>query len=331
MENKLFSFVIPVYGAQEYLSACVESLLAQTYKNIEIILVDDGSPDNCPAICDEFAKKDSRVKVIHKENGGATIARTVGAEAASGEYICCIDADDYVSRDYIEKFAKAAAKTGADMLCCGHFIARGEELIERPLPDRKGLYWKEQIETEIFPKLIQTVGASYFAPSLWGKAIKKELFLSEQREIPTELKIGEDGACIIPCVYRANTLVILPECLYFYRVNPQSITKNGKAFRFDGPRLIAEHLEKRIDTTHFDFKEQMHRKTVHELFTVVKSQFNRKEKYSVIIKDIKENLENPLYAAALKNARFTSLSGRLAHAALKYRLYPLIWLFNKIG
>ena len=331
MENKLFSFVIPVYGAEEFLPACVESLLAQTYENIEIILVDDGSPDNSPAICDEFAKKDSRVKVIHKENGGATLARTTGTEAASGEYICCIDADDYVSRDYIEKFAKAAAETGADMLCCGHFIARGEELIEKPLPDRKGLYWKEQIETEIFPKLIQTVSASYFAPSLWGKAIKKELFLSEQREIPTELKIGEDGACIIPCVYRANTLVILPECLYFYRVNPQSITKNGKAFRFDGPRLIAEHLEKRIDTTLFDFKEQMHRKTVHELFTAVKSQFNRKEKYSVIIKDIKENLENPLYAAALKKARFTSLSGRLAHAALKYRLYPLIWLFSKIS
>lgn len=331
MGNKLFSFVIPVYGAEEFLPACVESLLAQTYENIEIILVDDGSPDNSPAICDEFAKKDSRVKIIHKENGGATIARTVGAEAANGEYICCIDADDYVSRDYIEKFAKAVAETGADMLCCGHFIARDEKLTERPLPDRQGLYTKAEIETEIFPKLIQTVGASYFAPSLWAKAIKKELFLSEQREIPTELKIGEDGACIIPCVYRANTLVILPECLYFYRVNPQSITKSGKAFRFDGPRLIAEHLEKRIDTTHFDFKEQMHRKTVHELFTVVKSQFNRKEKYSVIIKDIKENLENPLYAAALKNARFTSLSGRLAHAALKYRLYPLIWLFNKIG
>ncbi len=331
MEKLLFSIIVPVYGAEKYLSHCVESLLAQTYQNIEIILVDDSSPDNSPAICDEFAKQDSRVKVIHKENGGATLARTAGAEAARGEYICCIDADDYVSPDYIEKLAAPACANASDIVCCGHYISCEEKLTARPLPNRSGFYSKEQIEVEIFPELIQTVNATYFAPALWGKAIKRELFLCEQRKTPTNLKIGEDGACIIPCVYKAASLSVIPECLYFYRVNPQSITKNGKAFRFDGPELIAKHLENEINLNEFDFREQMHRKIVHELFTVVKSQFNRKEKYSVIVKDIKENLKNPLYAAALKHARFTSLSGRLAHAALKYRLYPLIWLFSKIS
>ena len=100
--NNLISVIVPVYNVEKFLVKCVDSILAQTYTNLEIIIVDDGSPDNCPAICDELAKKDSRIKVIHKENGGASSARNAGLDIAKGEYIGFVDGDDYIAKDMYE-------------------------------------------------------------------------------------------------------------------------------------------------------------------------------------------------------------------------------------
>lgn len=101
-KEDLISIVIPVYKVELYLEKCIESIINQTYKNLEIIIVDDGSPDNCPKICDEYAQKDNRIKVIHKENGGLSDARNAGIDVAAGKYIAFVDSDDYVSNDYIE-------------------------------------------------------------------------------------------------------------------------------------------------------------------------------------------------------------------------------------
>ncbi|MGN1123077.1 MAG: glycosyltransferase family 2 protein [Eubacterium sp.] len=104
MTEKLISIVVPVYKVEQYLDRCVESIVSQTYKNLEIIIVDDGSPDNCPQMCDEWAKKDNRIKVIHKENGGVASARNVGIAAATGKYITFIDSDDYVEKNLISHY-----------------------------------------------------------------------------------------------------------------------------------------------------------------------------------------------------------------------------------
>ena len=101
-KEDLISIVIPVYKVEKYLEKCVESVINQTYKNLEILLVNDGSPDNCPKICDEYAQKDNRIKVIHKENGGLSDARNAGIDVATGKYITFIDSDDYISNDYVE-------------------------------------------------------------------------------------------------------------------------------------------------------------------------------------------------------------------------------------
>ena len=106
MQGKI-SIIVPVYKVEEELERCVQSLVNQTYKNIEIILVDDGSPDRCPLLCDEYAQKDSRVRVIHKKNGGLSDARNVGLQATTGEYVLYIDSDDYIDLDSCERFLKA--------------------------------------------------------------------------------------------------------------------------------------------------------------------------------------------------------------------------------
>lgn len=111
----LFSIIVPVYKVEEYLHRCVQSLILQTYKDIEIILVDDGSPDSCPQICDEYAKQDNRVRVIHKENGGLSDARNVGLAIAQGEYVIFVDSDDYIEKNTCEAFSQYL-NLGADIL-----------------------------------------------------------------------------------------------------------------------------------------------------------------------------------------------------------------------
>ena len=121
MTNNLISVIIPVYKVEKYLDKCVESVVNQTYKNLEIILVDDGSPDGCPAMCDEWAKKDSRIKVIHKANEGVAIARNAGMDNAQGEYITFVDSDDYIDETMYEKLLNKAKEENADMTLCKFF------------------------------------------------------------------------------------------------------------------------------------------------------------------------------------------------------------------
>ena len=110
----LISVIVPIYNVEKYLKKCIDSIMGQTYKNLEIILVDDGSPDGCPEICDNYAETDSRIKVIHKENGGVSNARNVGIEGSVGEYICFVDSDDWIERDYISVFIERVKKDNTD-------------------------------------------------------------------------------------------------------------------------------------------------------------------------------------------------------------------------
>ena len=119
MDNPKISVIVPVYKVEKYLDRCVESIVNQTYKNLEIILVDDGSPDDCPAICDAWANKDERIKVMHKENGGASSARNAGLDASSGDYVGFIDGDDIIDNDMYEMLLNNLVFTGADISRCG--------------------------------------------------------------------------------------------------------------------------------------------------------------------------------------------------------------------
>lgn len=116
MQTKLFSIIVPIYKVEKYLHKCVNSLVNQTYKDIEIVLVDDGSPDNCPQICDEYAAKDKRINVIHKKNGGLSDARNVGLENCTGEYVLFVDSDDYIELDACEKFTKIIGSKKPDIV-----------------------------------------------------------------------------------------------------------------------------------------------------------------------------------------------------------------------
>lgn len=118
--EELISVIVPVYNVEKYIDKCINSIINQTYKNLEIILVDDGSPDNCGNICDEYSKKDNRIIVIHKENGGVSSARNIGIKNAKGKWITFVDSDDWIENDYVEKLSKIGIQNKAEVVLCGY-------------------------------------------------------------------------------------------------------------------------------------------------------------------------------------------------------------------
>ena len=128
-KNPLISIIVPVYNVEEYLDKCVESIVNQTYKNIEVILVDDGSPDNCPKMCDDWAKKDKRIKVIHKKNGGLSDARNKGIDESKGEYLSFVDSDDYITDNYVELLYNIISKEHADISMAKQYVVYPKKTI----------------------------------------------------------------------------------------------------------------------------------------------------------------------------------------------------------
>lgn len=328
MNVPLFSIIVPIYKVEKYIHQCVDSILNQSYKDFELILVDDGSPDNCPIICDEYKQKDNRINVIHKANGGVVSARYNGVQASKGTYVIFVDGDDWISQDYLNRTKRIIDDFSPDIVCYGHYLASQDNSVKRQLPYESGYYDQSKIKNNIFPILMEDARAVSFTPTLWAKAFLRELYMQNQ-VVDLPIKMGEDSACVNPCVYHANSMFISPECTYYYRCNPMSVTNSGKAINWNDPQMRAQHLMNHINMSDEDFQQQLYRATVHSLFNVVVSQFNRKEKYSVIVKEIKKEISRDFYRDAISNAHFKSPRGRFMTFALKHRLFLLMKIYNR--
>lgn len=208
------SIIVPVYKVEKYLSRCIDSILAQTYTNIEIILVDDGSPDNCDKICDEYAKKDNRIKVIHKNNGGLSDARNAGLEIASGDYIGFVDSDDYIKEDMYQKLLKACIDNNAQLSICGRYDVFENEII--PSFSFSGFkIWnsKEAIENLLTWNNLDS--------SACDKLFNKQLF--KKLRFPVG-KYNEDIFVMTNILHEVNKIVHIGESMYYYCHRPNSIT-----------------------------------------------------------------------------------------------------------
>ena len=321
----LISIIIPVYKVENYLRQCLDSLLCQINNEIEIILVDDGSPDKCPKICDEYAKKYNFIKVIHKTNQGVSIARQLGVEKSIGEYISFIDSDDWVETRFIESMKKIINNYHPDIICYGGYLVYENVRTENPFPLTCKLYNRTEIVKEIFPYLIENERGKYFPNGLAGKIIRRDLYLQNQVK-NTTIMMGEDAACTKPCIFHAKTLYIDCGLYYNYRRTADSVTISGKPLRWDGPALIAQHYKKHIDLTKYGLQDQVDRNVVHNLFNVAVSQFSRYEAYSKISSNIRKELNKEVYSYAILNAQFSSLEGKLCKFAVKHRISFIFYL-----
>lgn len=220
----MISVIVPIYNGTEYLHKCVESILKQTYRDLEIILVDDGSAYLCGKVCDEYAAQDGRIRVIHKENGGSTSARKAGLEIADGEFVGFVDGDDWIEPNYYEKMVSAQEKTGADIVLSGHFHDIGTD--SRQVRDNfpVGVYTREQL----LPALLYAGRFFEYGvqPHMVTKLFKKEIAVKMQIRVDNRIVIGEDAAVVYPSVLEAEKIYISDICAYHYMQHSNSMTKS---------------------------------------------------------------------------------------------------------
>ena len=214
--NTLVSIIVPVYKVEKYLDKCVIKIINQTYTDLQIILVDDGSPDNCPVLCEQWAKKDSRIEVIHKKNGGLSDARNAGLKVAKGEYVIFVDSDDYISINMIEKMLESMISNHADMVICQYVKVFPDGRMERQKPE-----YGTQIFTmeECLERLLED---KQITNHVWRKMYKKSL-------LPDDLfpvgKNFEDAYVMADLIMSCQKIVSLDEAYYYYLQNEQGIVK----------------------------------------------------------------------------------------------------------
>lgn len=214
----LISVIVPVYNVEKYLNKCIESIANQTYKNLEIILVDDGSTDSSGAICDQWAKKDDRIKVIHKENGGLSDARNKGLYIASGNYIGFVDSDDWIDYEMYEKLLSLSKSYNADISSCG-VLKIWDNNETRKLTKDNGLQVLNNIES-----MEALIESSYLIQTVWNKLYKRRIL--NGLEFPYGL-IHEDEFWTWKAISHSSKTVTTDEPLYYYFQHKESIMGNG--------------------------------------------------------------------------------------------------------
>ena len=243
-----FSVIVPVYNVEKYLGDCIDSILAQTYQDFELILVNDGSKDSSGAICDAYAEKDQRVQVVHKQNGGVVSARKAGIQKSCGNYIVTVDSDDYIAADYLAHYWDIIQKKQPDIIA-DNFALVSEEgiLIEEfcqitPEGFYSGKDLNEVLQRLLYDFKVMQYNAGSVTWNLWSKAIKRELVLPAQMAVPDIIRNGDDCAVIIPAICKAESLYIANYCGYFYRQVGSSIVHTCNPKEAESIRVLIQHL-----------------------------------------------------------------------------------------
>ncbi|SDB46910.1 Glycosyltransferase involved in cell wall bisynthesis [Pseudobutyrivibrio sp. YE44] len=248
--EKLVSIILPIYNVEKYLDRCMESVINQTYRNIEIIMVDDGATDSCPQKCEEWAKKDSRIKVVHKKNAGLGEARNTGLEHATGEFVFFLDSDDFVSKDLVAQCISKQIENDADIVLYGFSRVDGNGNVYKnniPQPS-KVLYTGNEVREDVLPALIASKGktVSGLWMSAWCCMYSKAKIDSINWKFVSEREIiAEDVYSLLTLYSVVDRVAIVTKALYFYCDNAASLTHVFREDRIDKiNHFLRESLKK---------------------------------------------------------------------------------------
>lgn len=298
MMNELITVIVPVYKVEPYICRCIDSILLQTYKNLEIILIDDGSPDRCGQICDEYANIDKRIKVIHKQNGGLSDARNTGLEISTGNYISFVDSDDWIHEKYIEKLYKILRETNSDISVC-NFIETSKENVELDIA-KEDIYEFSNIEA--LEQITDKLGTQMVVA--WGKLYKKDLF--ENIRFPYG-RIHEDDFTTYKLIYKTKKIALTKAQLIYYWKREDSITGSGYNIKHQLDKLDAlEEMTvffRGIGLKELSFKTY---KSVFVMYMTIalhtnefKDEINEKE-FKARFKELRNNLRNSKQKSGFK-------------------------------
>jgi glycosyltransferase involved in cell wall biosynthesis len=316
--NPLVTVIVPVYKVEPYLRRCLDSIVNQTYRNLEIILIDDGSPDNCGVICDEYAEIDKRIKVIHKKNGGLSSARNVGLDVFKGEYVSFVDSDDVVSLDMIEYLYDLLSDNNAEISVCLHEIVRdNHRWISFKNVNNQTVTPKECIKKLLYNDGVDT--------SAWAKLYKASLFNNVRYP---QGKLFEDIATTYKLFFNANRIALGNEAKYSYILRNSSIV--GSSFNEKKLDLLemTDEMGRNVLNVYPDLSKAVLRRRVYARFSTLNQLarcVDRKKEKNCIIKFIKDNTREIL----LNNE--VCLKDKVASILLNvnYNLYKFIW--DKFG
>ena len=291
MDN-LISVIIPVYNVEKYLSRCLESVMKQTYRNIEIIVVDDGSPDNCGKICDEYALKDDRIIVIHKKNAGVSCARNDGIEKAKGKFICFVDSDDYVMPDYIEKLYNVLVDNNADIVTCDYYRNVGNELVKEISTGFPFMVIRNDCQLFYDKSIIE-----FRAQVPWNKMFKADIISGNKIRFLSDIPLGEDNLFVIEYVAYAERACFIEDKLYVYTDSDTSICKSSetKSF-FDNTYKLIDYLDAFSDRSPVGYykKTLQLSKTMYQMNLLYDNKkFKLKKDVKKVRKEIMQNM--PLF------------------------------------
>lgn len=244
-EEIKISVIVPVYNTREYLEQCLDSIIDQSYKQFQLVLVDDGSSDGSELICDQYAKRDNRIKVIHQKNAGLVNARKVGAQEAEGNYVYYVDCDDWIDNNVLQSFVDILATDLVDMISVGVKREYGNARFSiDSVPFEDGLYVNREIRNKLIPKLISTDKFFDWGQHLtfWHFLFRKELLLKNQEKLDDQIVIGEDFGCIYPCILDANSIYIRSDIFYHYRQRSNSLKWMENPKEYENFQLVYKIL-----------------------------------------------------------------------------------------
>lgn len=337
----MVTVVIPVYNVERWLDRCVRSVVNQTYQDLEIILVDDQSPDSCPKMCEEWSQKDARIKVIHKKNAGLGMARNTGIANASGKYICFVDSDDYIEENTVEECVRAAEREQADAVCYGNDkVLQTGKVVDRRRPSApKSVYSGEEIMSVLLPMML---GSNPKTGEDWKLSLSscfclfamKPIIENNWRFVSEREIISEDYYSVLKLYQYLQKVVILDEIFYHYTTNPTSLTQTFRKDRYEKIRCfyikmqdlaqemgVAQELDDGMCTTFLGL-------TIGCMKQIVSSDECIKQKKTYL----SQILSDDIFHKALKSHDFSgeSIKKRVLYWSCLHRLvcvaYWIIWL-----
>ena len=333
------TIIIPVYKTPEpYLRCCIESAMAQTLKNIEIILVNDGSPDECPHICDDYAKNDKRIQVIHQKNQGVSVARNRGLQAARGHFVTFVDADDWCEPQMCEKIFAYATENNSEVLIFSAIQEARRIKFYHIWPSNMPLFTKAQkdslIETCILPHNFN----DGIIISTWSKVYKREFLLQNVLQYPPGVHFGQDNVFNLQCILKASRIAYLNSCLYHYRQqeNNQTTSRYHPHFHKE-TELLLSHLSLILKKENLCSKYERFistRAIALILGHVLPQEFfhpDNPQPLKAILKDLAEFLRSPYsnsFSRSYKSSYF-SLSQKIGICLCRHKctaIFRLVWL-----
>jgi len=341
MSNIKISIIVPIYNVEPYLKRCMDSLLGQTLKEIEIIMVDDESPDDCPRLCEEYKSQNPHVKVVHKKNGGLGFARNSGLEVAEGEYVAFIDSDDFISTDMFQHLYEYGKEHQCDAVFCGYNIYQDANHI-RPMQENTSYVLRQG--KEVSQVLLDMVGPepnhhsdAKLLMSVW-RAIYSRKVIEENklRFVSERIYIAEDIMWHIDFLPHCQCVGLIPQTYYYYCMNGTSLTRTYRTDRFQKELFLYHTQEERLRKAGFaeeEFKTRLNRQLLMKTRGCISQQvtYMKQLGYATARKNIRNIVLTDEVQTIMQSYPYQLLPAkhRLFFLLVKHRFYHLlIWLFK---